>query len=77
MTVGGKSLQDHLEAIDHKEAILYLEQLVQSVEKLSVTNIKHLHAIVLGRIRPTDTSRYRGVPVTVVIMYHHIHGKFL
>jgi Fic family protein len=65
MTVGGKPLKDHLEVIDHKEAILYLEQLAQKEEKLSEINIKHIHAIVLGRIRPTDAGRYRSVPVTV------------
>ena len=65
MTVGGKPLKDHLEAIDHKEAILYLEQLAQAEEKLSETHIKHIHAIVLQRIRPADAGRYRSVPVTV------------
>jgi len=65
MTVGGKPLKDHLEAIDHKEAILYLEQLAQTDEQLLETHIKHIHAIVLQRIRPTDAGRYRSVPVTV------------
>jgi Fic family protein len=65
ITVGGKPLKDHLEAIDHKEAILYLEQVAQAEEKLSETHIKHIHAIVLQRIRPADAGRYRSVPVTV------------
>jgi Fic family protein len=65
MTVSGKSLIDHLEAIDHKAAIVYLEQLAQVEEKLSETHMKQIHAIILQRIRPTDAGRYRSVPVTV------------
>nr|WP_237446476.1 Fic family protein [Shimazuella alba] len=42
-----------------------MEQLAQTEVKLSETNIKHIHAIVLGRIRPTDARRYRSVPVIV------------
>jgi len=29
ITIGGKSVTEHLEVINHKDAILYLEELIQ------------------------------------------------
>jgi Fic family protein len=65
LTVSGKPLKDHLEAIDHKEAILFMEELAQGEEELSESHMRQVHAIVLQRIRPKEAGRYRNVPVTV------------
>jgi len=35
ITIGGKNLREHFEAINHKEAILFVESLVQKGGKLS------------------------------------------
>ena len=32
ITVGGKTIKEHLEAINHKDAILYVEQIVKNQE---------------------------------------------
>ncbi|CAA6822536.1 MAG: Cell filamentation protein Fic [uncultured Sulfurovum sp.] len=50
ITVGGKSLREHFEAINHKEAILFLESLVEKDEVLSEYTIKSLHALILKNV---------------------------
>jgi Fic family protein len=41
ITIGGKLLREHFEAINHKEAIVFIESLVSSNETLSEHSIKH------------------------------------
>ena len=46
---GIKTLREHLEVIDHREAIAYVEEMVHKEETLSEGQIKHLHRIVRSR----------------------------
>ena len=46
-TVGGKTLREHLEVINHREAIAYVEEIVHKEEPLSEWQIKNLHRLVL------------------------------
>jgi Fic family protein len=41
ITIGGKLLREHFEAINHKEAIVFIESLESSNETLSEHSIKH------------------------------------
>jgi Fic family protein len=50
ITVGGKSLREHFEAINHREAIYFVESLVQNGEPLTEYSIKSLHAFILKNI---------------------------
>ncbi|HBH12700.1 MAG TPA: cell filamentation protein Fic, partial [Clostridiales bacterium] len=50
MTIGGKSMVEHLEAINHREAILFVEDLIADKEPLSEWNIKNIHALILREI---------------------------
>ena len=43
ITVGGKSIKEHLEAINHEKAILFLDDLVKDNEPISEWNIKNIH----------------------------------
>ncbi len=65
ITVGGKSMHEHLEAINHKEAILYLESLVLNKEILSEWDIKNLHQLVLKNIDPSNAGAYRHENVVI------------
>lgn len=65
ITVGGKSLREHFEAINHKEAILHLEELVRENEPLSEWQIKSLHQLVLRNIDDANAGRYRTVNVVI------------
>mgnify|MGYP000591930226 CR=1 FL=1 len=65
VTVGGKRLVDHLEAINHRDAILLLEDLVQNNEPLSEWQIKSLHQIILRGIDDEHAGTYRAVNVRI------------
>ncbi|WP_419539568.1 hypothetical protein [Paraburkholderia bengalensis] len=45
ITVGGKSLREHFEATNHRDAILYVEELVAKQEPLSEWQIRNIHAL--------------------------------
>ena len=59
ITVGGKKLREHLEVINHKEAILYIEEIIKNHEELSEWQIKNIHSIVLKGILPENAGVYR------------------
>lgn len=65
ITVGGKTLREHFEAINHKEAILFVESLVQQKEELSQYNIKSLHALILKNIDENNAGSYRKINVII------------
>jgi Fic family protein len=44
----GKSLREHFEAINHREAIYFVESLVQNGEPLTEYSIKSLHVLISG-----------------------------
>src|SRR5574344_747104 len=59
ITIGGKSVREHLEVINHKEAILYLEELVKENADLSEWNIKNLHGLILKEIDNDNARKHR------------------
>ena len=65
LTVGGKSMREHLEAINHHEASLLLLDLVRRKEPFSERIVKQLHALVLHGIDHENAGRYRTVPVLI------------
>jgi Fic family protein len=65
LTIGGKPMRDHLEAINHHEAIYFLLDFVRSKEVLTERNVKDLHAIVLRGIDRDNAGVYRLVPVMI------------
>jgi Fic family protein len=58
LTVRGKQLKDHLEAVDHKEALDYVRQLAQSSEPLREQDVKAIHQLVLSRSNKEEAGRY-------------------
>ncbi|TMV47385.1 Fic family protein [Paenibacillus mesophilus] len=65
ITVGGKTIQEHLEAINHKEAILYVEEIVQRREPLSEWQIKNIHRLILKGIHDEYAGTYRRENVLI------------
>ena len=59
ITVGGKSVKEHLEVINHREAILFLEELVKNDSAITEWNIKNLHALILKEIDNDNAGKYR------------------
>lgn len=50
ITIGGKTLREHLEVVNHKEAILYIEDIVRNEEDFTEWQIKNIHNLVLKGI---------------------------
>jgi len=65
ITIGGKNLREHFEAINHKEAILFVESLVQKEQSLSEYTIKSLHALILKNIDDKNAGSYRNINVLI------------
>ena len=65
ITIGGKSVAEHLEAINHREAILFLETLVTSGETLTEWHIKNIHGLILREIDTQNAGRYRMENVVI------------
>ncbi len=58
ITIGGKPLKDHLEAIDHHDAIRYVRALARQNSALTEGDIRQLHHLVVQRSQPEIAGRY-------------------
>jgi Fic family protein len=75
ITIGGKSMVEHLETINHREAILFVEELISNKESLSEWNIKNIHALILKEIDNNNAGKYRTENV-VISGAKHIPPKY-
>src|SRR5580693_8552519 len=58
LTIGGKPLKDHLEALDHYDAIRYVRELAREKAPLAESDVRNLHRLVVQRSRPDIAGRY-------------------
>lgn len=65
VTVGGKTIKEHLEAINHEKAIIYLDELVKDNKPITEWNIKNIHQLILKEIDNENAGRYRRENVTI------------
>lgn len=65
ITIGGKTLREHFEAINHKDAILFMEDLAQKEERLSEYSIKQIHSLILKNIDDENKGKYRTTNVII------------
>lgn len=70
ITIGRKSIREHLEAINHEKAILYLNDLVKENNSITERNIKSIHQLVLKDIDDENAGRYRRENVTIKSVIH-------
>lgn len=70
ITIGGKTMREHLEVINHKEAILYVEEIVQKQEALSEWQIQSIHHLVLKGINDAYAGVYRKEDVIIAGAKH-------
>lgn len=68
MTIDQKPLKDHLEAVGHRDAFLYVQDIAQNNVLISESVIKNIHALVLMN-RPDDKGVYRRIPVRIMGAY--------
>jgi Fic family protein len=66
LTVGGKSLIEHLEATNHAHALDWVKsQVERKRHPLSENDILHIHNLILKGIDDTHAGHYRSVPVRI------------
>jgi Fic family protein len=65
ITVGGKTFQEHLEAINHQEAIHFIEQLVVNFQTFNKSVLLQLHRLILMGIDTKNAGVYRTVEVRI------------
>ena len=52
ITVGGKPLRDHLEAVDHYDAVLWMRELASLATPINGGVIRELHRRIVARSEP-------------------------
>lgn len=68
ITIDQKPLKDHLEAVGHKDAFLYVQDIVSNKMPLTEFVIKNIHSLVLMN-KTEDKGVYRRVPVRIMGAY--------
>lgn len=76
ITIDQKPLKDHLEAVGHRDAFLYIEQFMKNNVPFSERMIKEIHSLVLMD-KPQDKGIYRRVPVKIMGAYHEPPQPYL
>ena len=70
ITISGKSMREHLEAINHAQAVDFIKDIARQEIEVSERTIKEIHAIVLHGINRENAGRYRTVPVMITGSTH-------
>jgi Fic family protein len=66
LTIKGKPLKEHFEAINHKDAILFLENLVKKGSfTINQLLIRQIHQLILKEIDNENAGKYRDVEVKI------------
>ncbi|TAH63663.1 MAG: Fic family protein [Gottschalkiaceae bacterium] len=76
ITIDEKPLKDHLEAVGHKDAFYYVEELVKDKIDISEKVIKDIHTLVLMD-KPQHRGIYRRIPVTILGAVHEPPQPYL
>ena len=70
ITIGGKSMNEHLEAINHAQAIEFIKDIACSDIEINERIIREIHGIILHGINREEAGKYRSVPVMIVGSKH-------
>ena len=65
VTVDQKPLKDHLDAVGHRDAFLYVRDIATKDIPLDESTIKFIHSLVLMN-QPDDKGVYRRIPVRIM-----------
>jgi Fic family protein/DNA-binding XRE family transcriptional regulator len=65
LTISGKSMREHLEAINHKDAILMVKELAQAETIIAAKDVLSIHQLVLRGIENSYAGKYRNVQVMI------------
>lgn len=70
ITIGGKSLREHFEVINHRSAIEYVEHLVSGSEPIIPYHVRQIHNLVLTNINDAEAGQYRKTEVRIAGAEH-------
>jgi len=65
ITISGKALNEHLEAINHAHATDFVTDLVRDNLAFSKRSLLEMHSLILRGIDRNNAGRYRSVPVMI------------
>lgn len=65
LTIGGKSLNEHLEAVNHQHAIEYIKDLAKQNETISERDLLQIHYLILQGINNEQAGKYRNLQVLI------------
>src|SRR5690349_17756812 len=60
ITIGGKPLKDHLEALGHRDALHFVRTLAVAEKWIREIDIREIHRLIMARVDPDDAGRYSG-----------------
>ena len=65
LTIGGKQLREHLEVINHSEAISFVEEQILNHKELTEYILKNIHYLILKNIDDKNAGTYRTINVGI------------
>jgi Fic family protein len=65
ITIGGKSMREHLEVINHNEAIEYIKTIVKNRENFNQKTLLDIHYLILKSIDTQNSGKYRNIDVMI------------
>ena len=65
LTISGKSMQEHLEAINHTEAVDFIRHLVDKKTNFTERDLLSIHNLILRGIDSENAGKYRKVQVMI------------
>lgn len=65
VTISGKSMREHLEAINHAQAIGFIKDIAKHNIEIDGRLIREIHAIILHSIDKANAGKYRNVQVMI------------
>ena len=77
LTISGKSMREHLEAINHQEAIFYIKEFVQKKLVINERELLVIHNLILRGIMPEYAGKYRDIQVMIKGSAHMPPQPFL
>ena len=65
LTIGGKSLNEHLEVINHQNAIEFIKDLATQNQPITERDLLQIHSLILQGIDNPNAGKYRNVQVLI------------
>ena len=77
LTISGKSMREHLEVLNHQEAIYYIKEFVQKKSSINERELLVIHNLILRGIMPEYAGKYRDIQVMIKGSTHMPPQPFL